>query len=168
MKKISSLFISSALISCSFIFPLQAHAISESQKSVISQYCGTIKQSLKTLQHTDIDSRVKLGSRYEAAISKFIIPMNLRVVKNNLSIPELADVQKAFVDNRPNFVTDFTTYSKLLEELISIDCQNDTANFYKKLLETREARESVRKDVLYLNSLLHRYQELVKEMGKDL
>jgi len=148
------------------VLPLQTYAISENQKSVISGYCGTIKQSLKTLQRTDINSRVKLGSKYEIALTKFITPLNLRIVKNNLSVSKLAELQTTFADYKIKFASDFTTYSKLLEELIGIDCQEDPATFYLKLSETRKAREIVNKDVNKLNETLHEYQKIVIKMGK--
>lgn len=148
------------------LYSLQAYAISESQKSIISQYCGSIKQSLKTLQHADIDSRIKLGSRYETAISKFMTPMNLRIVKNNLSVSDLADLQQSFADYRTQFSSHFTAYSKILEELVAMDCQKEPENFYQKLLDAREAREKVRGDTISLNNILSKYQEAVKNLGK--
>jgi hypothetical protein len=152
------------------IFSLRAYAetVTESQKNVISQHCSTIKQSLKTIQYFDTDNRIKLGSKYEAALSKFITPFNIRIVKNNLSQSELTDLQKNFADSKIAFAADFTTYSKHLEELIAIDCQNDPANFYNKLIETREARKNVRQDVVYLNSILRKYKELVLGIGEKL
>lgn len=158
---------SSFLLALPIVLPLQTYAISESQKSVISRYCGTIKQSLKTLQRTDINSRVKLGSKYETALTKFITPLNLRIVKNNLSVSKLAELQTTFANYKTNFASDFTTYSKLLEELIGIDCQEDPTTFYLKLSETREARENVNKDVNKLNETLHEYQKIVTKMGKE-
>ncbi len=156
------------LLAFSLMFPFSASAISESQKNVISQYCSSMIQNFKTLQHVDVDTRVKLGSRYETAISKFMIPLNLRIIKNNLSVPELAELQKSFADHRANFNSNFTKYSKHLDELISINCQNHQEDFYNKLLETREAREDVRKEALQLNSILHKYKEIVEKVRKEL
>ncbi len=167
MKRIFFRISSFVLIFCS-IFSSSVYAISESQKNTISQYCASIVQSLKKLQRADVDNRVKLGSRYETAISKFMTPLNLRIVKNNLSMPELADLQKDFADRRIDFNNDFTTYSKLLKELISIDCQNQPEDFYSKLSETRKAREAVRKDVIFLNDTLRTYKLTVEKFKKEL
>ena len=167
MKKISFSIIGVSLIFCS-VFPSSAHALSEHQKNVISQYCSSMVQGLKTLQHVDVDARVKLGSRYETAISKFMTPLNLRIIKNNLFVPDLVDLQKSFADRRVDFNNNFTIYSKLLKELISIDCQNHPEDFYNKLLETREARERVRQDVIFLNNVLSKYKETVEKVREEL
>lgn len=169
MKKFLLAFATFTLVFCS-LFSLKTYAetLSDNQKEVITEYCATIKQSLKSIQYFDVDNRVKLGSKYETALSKFITPFNVRAVKNNLSPAELTDLQKNFADYKANFATDFTAYSKQLEELIAIDCQKDPANFYDKLLSTREAREKVRQDTINLNGILHKYKEIVTRIGEKL
>lgn len=166
MKKLLPIAVLPALLIC-LLFPAYnyASAISESQKEVITEYCGTIRQSLKTIQYLDTDNRIKLGAKYEIALSKFMTPMNLRLIKNNISVPELSDMQQAFADTKVNFSTDFTIYSKLLEELVATDCQNNPDEFYQKLVSTREARKNVRNDMLQLNNILAKYQETVKNLG---
>ncbi|MBQ6510564.1 hypothetical protein IJI94_01190 [Candidatus Saccharibacteria bacterium] len=169
MKKFLLILIILTLASCSF-FSLKtyAEAASESQKEVISEYCNTIKQSLKTIQYFDVDNRVKLGSKYETALSKFMTPFNVRAVKNNLLPSELTDLQKKFAEQKTTFAADFTTYSKQLEELIAVDCQKDPSSFYDKLLNTREAREKVKQDTTNLNNILRKYKEIVVGIGEKL
>jgi hypothetical protein len=156
------------MLSFCTVFSSSVYALSENQKNIISQYCASMVQGFKTLQHVDVDNRVKLGSRYETAISKFMTPLNLRIVKNNLFVPELVDLQKTFADRRASFNNNFTVYSKHLKELISIDCQNYPEDFYNKLVETRKAREYVHQDVVYLNSILRIYKETVEKVKKEL
>ena len=128
--------------------------ITEKQSSNISDYCGSIRQNLKNLQRTDARARTYFGAIYETVSSKYLKPLNLRIVNNDLSNATLLKLQSDFAEARTDFTEDYIKYSKSLEELISIDCRIEPAVFYKKLTDTREKRAVVASDIKTLNNLL--------------
>lgn len=128
--------------------------LTKEQSAQLSETCGTIRQNLKNLQRTDSRTRTYFGAIYETVSTKFLKPMNLRLVNNDLSNSDLIDVQTSLASARTDFSDDFITYSKSLEELIAIDCRLEPDHFYQKLLETREKRARVAADVKTLNNLL--------------
>ena len=81
-----------------FGLPLRVGAISDMQKNTIFSQCEKIKDNLKNVQKADAKARVYLGSYYEAILIKFITPLNVRLVENNLSTAD-------FVENQNNFVS---------------------------------------------------------------
>lgn len=138
--------------------------LTKEQSAKLSESCGTVRQSLKNLQRTDARARTYFGAIYETVSSKYLKPLNLRLVDNDLASSDLLVLQKTFVSAREDFSEDFITYSKALENLITIDCRLEPENFYKKLAETREKRATVAADVKMLNKLLTDLVKNVEEL----
>lgn len=136
--------------------------ITDSQKAIIVDHCDTIKDSLKSLQRVDSRTRVYLGRYYETILTNFITPLNLRLVENNISNPELLDNQTNFANKRTSFVNDFIVYQQALEELVNVNCKSEPDRFYKKLLVAREKRAIVNKDVSKLRSYTDEQMKLVE------
>ncbi|MBQ6320845.1 hypothetical protein IJI17_01315 [Candidatus Saccharibacteria bacterium] len=139
---------------------------SESQLINISENCSSIRQSLKLLQRSDARARTYFGAIYETASSKYITPLNLRLVKNNLSSVALINLQTSLSTTRANFNADYIDYAKSLEELIALDCRLEPAQFYAKLESTREKRQILAEDAKTMNAMLAnsvKSVELIKE-----
>ncbi|MBQ7802616.1 hypothetical protein IJ380_02035 [Candidatus Saccharibacteria bacterium] len=127
---------------------------SEAKLEKIADNCGSIRQSLKLLQRSDSRARSYFGAIYETASSKYITPLNLRLVKNDLSSVSMINLQTSLASTRASFSSDFIDYSRSLEELIALDCRLEPEVFYEKLLETREKRTKVASDMKTINDLL--------------
>lgn len=144
--------------------------LSSKKRDQISENCGSIRQSLKLLQRSDARTRTYYGAIYETALSKYITPLNLRLVKNDLSSVALINLQTALATSRSNFSADYIDYSKSLEELIAIDCRLEPEAFYNKLVSTREKREVLQDDVKTISTLLTnsvKSVEIIKENLDD-
>ncbi|MBR3319293.1 hypothetical protein IKG06_02170 [Candidatus Saccharibacteria bacterium] len=128
--------------------------LSDKQSADISNSCNTIHQNLKNLQRADARARTYFGSIYETISSKYLKPLNLRIVDNDIPNSTLLKLQSEFAEARTKFSDDYIKYSKALEELISIDCQIEPKNFYQKLLDTRSKRTTVAKDIGSISNLL--------------
>ncbi len=139
-----------------------AQELSNNQTAAISSNCSRIKEVLKTVQTSDSRARVYLGSYYEKILNKYIIPLNLRLVKNNQSTPELVNAQTAFANYFTNFRDDYTDYQRTLENLGNYDCANHPNEFYDLLVETREKRSIMVSDVSKLRQGAVEYINLVK------
>ena len=142
--------------------------LSEEKKGLISQNCGSLRQSLKSVQRSDSRARTYFGAIYETVSSKYLTPLNLRLVKNNRSSVALIDLQTSLAEDRAAFSSDFINYSKSLEELISIDCNLEPETFYSKLLETRRLRALVSKDMNSINTALTASVKNVEKLKGDL
>lgn len=128
--------------------------LSEDQSAKISASCSSIRQNLKNLQRSDSRARTYFGAIYETFSSKYLKPLNLRLVNNDISVPDLVKLQTSFATARADFSEDFISYSKALESLIATDCRLEPEVFYQKLIQTREKRAVVAKDVKTLNDYL--------------
>ena len=147
---------------------LPASALSEWQRGTISQYCGTIRQTLQTVQRNDSRLRTRLGSYYETIYSDFMVPLNLRLVKNNQQSTTTLAQQSNFATARTEFSSNFINYSRSLEELIAYDCQSDPDGFYAKLTDVRAKRELVHSSVTSLNQIIAEHSSSVAEIGGSL
>lgn len=136
-------------------------AITKKQENAIVDHCESIREDLKNVQKNDARVRVHLGSGYETILSKFIMPLNVRLVEDNLSNAELVENQNNFAEAKVKFTTDYIDYQQGLEELILVDCKKNPEEFYKKLGEVRQGRKTVAQDVVKLESLIKHHVKLV-------
>lgn len=142
------------LVVASFL-SVPVFAISEEQEILIKKQCGTIKDDLKTVQYADSRARVYLGRHYETILSKYITPLNMRLVENNLSDNALIDNQDNFAKARSVFIIDFIEYQKALEELVGVNCKTEPEKFYDDLVVVRGKRKAVANDVASLKKLIN-------------
>ena len=146
------------------LVPLPVSAVSEAQEVTVKENCDSIKEVLKNVQKDDSRTRVYLGAYYEAILSKFIVPLNVRLVENNLSNADLVENQNKFADARELFVSDFVGYQQDLEDLVDMDCKTKPKNFYEKLDNVRQKRKIVEQDTLKLRNLISEHVKLVTQL----
>lgn len=143
---------------------LPCFAISESQEKAIVDKCSEIKEQLKAVQKDDARTRVHLGGRYETILTRFMTPLNVRLLENNLSNVELVENQNSFAETKSLFNNDYINYQQELEELVSKDCKKEPAAFYEQLDKVRQKRKIVGQDALKLRSLISKHVKLVTEL----
>ncbi len=151
-----------------FGFARPVLAISESQKTAIVENCEVIRENLKTVQHQDSRTRVYLGRYYETILSKYITPLNVRLVENTMINSDLMDNQDSFSRTRNSFIIDFIEYQKGLEDLVATDCRVEPEIFYNKLVKVRERRKVVESDTVVLKELIMTQLNLVKGLREQL
>jgi len=167
MKKFLLTSLAIALSAATITSPSYAQ-ISEDQAGLISMTCGSIQLQLKNLQKADSKMRVYLGSKYEIALTNLMTNLNLRLVKNDLPSPDLAQSQTTFSSERDFFRTAFTNYAKSLDTLIASDCRTDPYGFHAKLENTRAKRETVRQSYLRLKDTLINHRAIITDMRDSL
>ena len=143
-------------------------AISEGQSNLIKNKCDSIQEDLKQLQVDDSRVRVYLGALYERVLTKYIVPLNVRLVENSISDVDFIENQNNFVAAKIAFVDDFVNYQRSLEELTLIDCKKNTESFYQKLTVVREKRAIMAKDVTKLSGLMTKQKSLVLSLMENL
>lgn len=141
-----------------------AMAVSEAQEQGVKENCDTIKEVLKNVQKDDARARVYLGAYYEAILSNFITPLNVRLVENNLSEASLVENQNKFAAARSLFVDDYVSYQQRLEELVAMDCKTKPKEFYEKLEKVRQKRKVVEQDALKIRGLTSEHVKLVEQL----
>ena len=142
--------------------------MSEAQKQAIKERCDAIRGSLKNVQKTDSRARVYLGSYYEEILTKYVVPLNVRLVENGLSNAELVENQNGLTEARKLFVDDFINYQQGLEELVGMDCKAEPEKFYERLEKVRSRRKTVEQDTLKLRSLISKHLKLAGELRSKL
>lgn len=143
---------------------LPVNAISDSQKSAIEKNCETIRDDLKKVQKEDARTRVYLGGYYETILTKFITPLNVRLVENNLSSADLVENQNKFAKAKTTFADDFVNYQKGLEELVGMDCKEEPEEFYNKLTVVRQKRKLMVQDTLKMRNLISEHIKLATNL----
>lgn len=151
----------SIVLVLSLVFSSSVLAISDKKEEAIMKKCDSIHESLKATQKADARLRSSLGPRFEAVLFKFITPLNIRLVENNMSNVDLIDNQNDFATARMNFTVDYTLYQQGLEELVAINCKTEPERFYKKLEIVRKRRAIMSQDVLRIRNLISKNLELV-------
>ncbi|MBR3365586.1 hypothetical protein IKG48_00450 [Candidatus Saccharibacteria bacterium] len=165
--KVRVLILSIAGLAVLAAFPVRAEetsTLSKEQLGAVSQSCDSIKQSLRKLQKADTKTRSYLGGIYEDFLTDFISPLNLRLVKNSLPSPTLTSLHSDLITKRQDFAQKFTLYAQSLDALLAIDCQNNPNDFYKKLIETRKARNTLEQSTEAVRMLLEKYQNAVQTL----
>ena len=144
------------------------YGISKNQETAISDHCNAIKDDLSNLQKLDSRTRVYLGRYYETVLSKYIMPLNVRLVESNISNVDLIENQNKFAKYKAAFSEDFVTYQKDLEELTMIDCKLEPKIFYEKLVKVREKRKKVKQDTVKLYDLISEQITMVNKIKEGL
>ena len=139
-------------------------AISKNQETAIREHCDAIRENLKEVQKDDARARVYLGSFYERILTNYITPLNVRLVENNLSTPELVENQNKIADTRTLFNSDFVSYQQDLEELVTMNCREKTEDFYNKLVKVRQKRKIAEQDTLKMRSLISEHVKLANQI----
>ena len=129
-------------------------ALSENQSNAIKDNCSTIQESLKNVQKKDSRTRVYLGGYFETILSKYIKPLNHRLVENSISDINIINEQTEFANAKTQFSNDFIIYQKSLESLIATNCKENPDDFYDILTTTRALRATVLSDVMNLKQLI--------------
>ncbi len=137
--------------------------ISEAQQTGIIENCATIKDNLTKVQKSDARARVYLGRYYETILTKFVTPLNLRLVENNLSAADLVANQTKMAEARTLFTNDYVSYQKELESLVAMDCKEKAGEFHQQLAKVKSKRKIVEQDTLKMRNLI---SEHVKLAGK--
>lgn len=147
---------------------LSAHAVEKERLTAISQNCSTIKQSLSQLQRADSRTRTYLGSAYEAILTKFITPLNLRLTRNNHDAEQLFAIQAEFSAEQARFRAAYTDYMRELEGLIATDCSAHPEAFYQHLESTRTKRTDLKATTVKLSELANAQYQAVLELKESL
>lgn len=145
----------------SIVVVLPVSAASEEQENAIKERCDDIKDDLKKVQKSDARARVHLGGKYETILTKFIVPLNVKLVEVNLSTPELVENQNNFVEAKTLFNDDYISYQQKLEELVATDCEKEPGDFYEKLVKVRQKRKTMEQDVMRIRTLITQHVNLV-------
>lgn len=151
---------------CAISTPTQA--ISNEQRTAISQNCVSVKASLQRLQKADSRTRVFLGTSYEHILTNFISPLNVRLTKNNRPDSTLFEIQTQFATKRRKFSETFTSYMKSLDTLISTDCTQQPDGFYNHLEDTRKQRGELNQLTKDLRDLTIKNVETVNKLKDSL
>lgn len=167
IRRISSLVIA-VLAGVGLSFCSEAMAISTQQSDAIVQNCNQIKQSLVKLQHADSRTRTYLGSAYEAISGRFITPLNLRLIRNNIPSAELFRIQNDFVAAQTDFRNKYVDYMRELENLIAADCSAHPEDFYNLLTSVRNKREELRLSTKKISDLASEQYKTVEELKETL
>lgn len=139
-------------------------AMSETQEKAVKEHCESIKEVLKNAQKDDSRARVYLGAYYETVLTDFMMPLNVRLVENNLSSAGLVENQNKMADAKELFTSDFVNYQKALEELVAMDCKTEPKAFYEKLEKVRQKRKTVEQDTLRVRSVVSEHLKLVNQL----
>ncbi|MBR2753852.1 hypothetical protein IKD82_01685 [Candidatus Saccharibacteria bacterium] len=165
MQKRLIMLMSVLLVTVSVVlFCSNANSIANNQKAVLVDKCSEIHEKLKTVQKNDAKVRVFLGGKYETILNDYMVPLNVRLVENNISNSNLIDVQNDFAETRVVFSNDYVNYQQNLENLASIDCKAEPEKFYDELVIVRKKRITMEQDVLKMRSLITKYVKLVTEL----
>lgn len=160
-KKAPILYCITIMLFCQVLLCGRGVAISETKQLVITDHCVSIREQLKKVQKNDARARVYLGAYYETVLTKFIMPLNVRLVENNLSSGDFVENQNKFADAKAVFTKDYVSYQKDLEELVGVDCKNEPEAFYNLLEKVRQKRKIMEQDVLKIRGLISEHIKLV-------
>jgi len=119
----------------------------DDERSYVAQNCSSILISLKNLQVSDANTRAYLGNILEGTTTRYITRLNVRLLRNNLSVPELISDQSDIAAVKSAFSTSYIKYARSLEDLIKINCRSNPLGFLNQLVIVRTNRAALREVV---------------------
>ena len=146
-----------------------ASAISEAQQKSIMKNCKRIRETLKGIQRSDTSARTDyLPSIYDEVLGSFMIPLNSRLLKNDQNNELLSINQEDFAKVYSEFKTDFVTYSRSMEKLLSINCEENPNDFYSQLEIVRTDREYINLDTEKMSQIIETQKNYVEQLKENL
>ena len=146
---------------CGFCFMGSVSAITKVQETAIVDHCDAIREDLKNVQRADARARVYIGGRYETILNKYVTPLNVWLVEQSLSKPNLIESQNQLSETKTKFANDYVDYQQGLEQLVAMDCKTQAPAFYDKLVRVRQKRKKVEQDVQKMSVLINDYKTRV-------
>lgn len=153
-------------VALALIVATPVEGVETKQLEAVSENCPNIKRSLNQLQKVDSRARTYLGTTYETIANRFIIPLNLRLVRDNR--PTLSEIQSDFFATQAKFRDAYTVYMRELEGLTAIDCRNHAEEFYRRLEVVRDKRADLRTTTAELSQLAHDQYQAVLNLQESL
>ena len=149
-----------ALLLMSYPAPVAAEsiALSSSQIELISAYCTESRGHLERLHSADALQRVNLGQRYENISTKLMAPLNSRIALAGHDGLEMAKTSVEFNQELTEFRKTYLKYDNQIDDIISMDCENNPVEFYRQLEAARQERQHLADNVGKLNQLILQYQ----------
>ena len=145
----------SCAVCLTLIISTPAEGITKNNKNAIMQNCTTIKQTIFQLQKVDSRTRTYLGTTYEMVLSRFIVPLNLRLVKTTVQL--YLTFSQSSRQCKDQFRSEYTEYMRELETLAAVDCSVHPDEFYGRLQIVREKRAN-----------LHQTSETLSKLAEEL
>ena len=94
--------------------------------------------------------------------------LNSRLALNRIDSRELVDISGKFDQLRGEFSSDYNTYESSFSALLKIDCKQKPAEFYAKLLSTRDARLKLADTVKQMNGNISDYRVAAEKVKAGL
>jgi hypothetical protein len=150
--------------------PILVHATDFSDELVAAtrQSCSSTQASLRRLQVLDSNQRAYLGNTFETAIQSFFTPLNLRLVRNGISAPELVSSFPVFASAKTDFSARYVTYARAMDTLLRIDCASNPEAFLEQLAILRNDRNRLRDSVQRLTELIDYHRDDVRKLQESL
>ena len=165
-KKILSSYCITFMLFCQialcFGMVANVNALTSRQESAISTKCELIHNSLQSVSANDARVYTNISHYFEIINTRFIVPLNLRLTRNNTPNNALTDLQVSFVNTRADFRATYLDYQRMLEELKNYNCSSNPQEFYTKLVAVREKRASLASYTTKLRGYVSNFVEKVK------
>ena len=130
--------------------------------------CDDIQSSLRRLHTSDALLRVNVGQTYNTLSARLMARLNSRLALNRIDSRELVDISGKFDQLRGEFSSDYNTYESSFSALLKIDCKQKPAEFYAKLLSTRDARLKLADTVKQMNGNISDYRVAAEKVKAGL
>lgn len=130
--------------------------------------CDDIRGSLRRLHTSDALLRVNVGQTYNAISARLMARLNSRLALNRIDSLHLVEISSDFDQQRLTFSSTYNQYESSLSSLMKIDCKERPAEFYAKLLTTRDARLALAESVKAMNANISDYRTAVERLQTEL
>jgi len=140
----------------------------DDDRSYVAQNCSSIQISLKNLQVSDANTRAYLGNILEGTTTRYITRLNVRLIRNNISVPDLIRDQSDITAVKAAFSASYVKYARSLEDLIKINCRTNPQGFLSQLVVVRTNRAALHDVVEQTKSVVTTHIDNVEAFKESL
>ena len=141
--------------------------LTPNQLERVKSICLSSEASLNQLHSNDALLRVNVGQNYESINNRLMKRFNSRVSYNNLNNSALVASTNEYDKSLDIFRNSYRDYETSLSSLISLNCDQNPAEFYNLLEITRAKRANVRASVENINAQLENYSTEVNNFDTN-
>lgn len=127
----------------------------------IKSNCASALATLGQIRTNDALVYVNRNQSYFSISDKLIARLNSRLALNRFDTTPLAKIATEYNGALTDFRTAYNDYSRVMTDLVKIDCSRQPVGFYDKVGEAREMRQDVYDAIKKLHTIIDQYRQAV-------
>ena len=135
--------------------------------AIMMANCHAAQAVISQIEKADAVSRINRGRAYNNTLD-LLFAMNARLSNNRIAAPRLIELTSDFETQLAAFRASYDRYDAELTRVIDINCAQKPTEFYDRLSNAREYRQTIADEIKQLNKIIDEYKSELNKVAEGL